>query len=299
MGILKSLGFLIILSNIIIGVAFDSYTKAATAKPDPDPLSTAINEAKTHLCLSTTEYIKALKFLRETKDFTFREEPARKIADSVSKGCDGAAERFSTVLLLLKNIGLSERKSIEMALEFASQSPEIQKNFVEIFSNAFLSEFFDFDYKRAMTIAIELSKDYKGDPNVVREDFIRLVRFCKETKALDLPMRLCADYMAKIAKSSQYYQEGVAKPFLELFSNLRERKEFSLDMRTSLSVAHDILKNGPKASQNFFEAFEFGKQNLDYDKRKALTFALNLAARSYSGPNPPLMQFPHLQQEAK
>lgn len=286
------MGILISILVFFLPQAHAAPSAPAPTKAELELQAKAVKEAEQKLCYSTNEYVKTLKFLRETKEFTFQEEASRKIADSVSKGCDGATERFSVVLTLLKNIGLTERKSLEMALEFAAQPPDVQKNFVEIFTNAFLTEFFDFEYSHALKIAIEMSKDYKGDPAMAREDFIKLVRFCKETKSLDLPMRLCGDYMAKIAKSSQYYNAGVAKPFFDLFASLRDRKELSLDVKTSMIVAHDILKSGPRAPQNFFEAFEFSRKELDYNKRRALDFGLKLAGRSFVGDAPPILQFP-------
>ena len=283
MGILKSLVFTLSLVFVV----------AAAAAPKPDQIKNKTPEDfPGEYCHSTVEYMKALKFLRETDAFTFTEDVARRVADDVSKGCDGAAERFSVVILLLKSVGISERKSLEMALEFAGQPPDVQKNFVEIFTNAFLSEFFDFDFSRSMTIALEMSKGYKGNPAMAREDFIQLVRFCKSTKSLDLPMRLCSDYMAKIAKSSQYYPTGVAKPFLDLFQSLREKKEYVLDVRTTLRVAVEVLRHGPLAPQNFFEAFDFSRKDLDFDKQKALDFALVLASRSFVGETPPVLHVP-------
>ena len=294
------------LKPLIAALLFAQGAAAATPSPSPTPVPNqteadfkALREAEAKLCHSTAEYVKTLKFLRETKEFTFQEAVSRRIADDVSKGCDGAAERFAVVLTLLKNVGLSEQRCLKMALEFAVQPPDVQKNFVEIFTNAFLTEFFDFEYSHALKLAIELSKDYKGDPATAREDFLQLVRFCKQTKTLDLPMSLCADYMAKIAKSSQYYNTGVAKPFNELFSTLRERKDLTFDIKTTLQVAHDVLKNGPNAPQNFFEAYEFSRKEMDFDKKRALDFALKLAGRSYVGSSAPIMQFPKPAPEIK
>ncbi len=137
----------------------------AAAASDPWKWVKAEREqASKLLCHSTAEYIKTLKFLRSTHDFSFREKPSRMIADEVSRGCDGAAKRFSQVLLLLKSVGLSEKRSLEMALEFAHTNPEVQKNFVEIFTRAYLAEFLDYEYPRALRIAMDLSRDYKGDP---------------------------------------------------------------------------------------------------------------------------------------
>lgn len=273
---------------LILGAA--SFAQANPYTP-PDPYASLKKAAGRKLCLSTEEYVKTLKFLRETKDFGFREEASRKIADQVSKGCTGAAERFAKILLLLKTVGMSEKKSLEMALEFAAVEPDVQKNFLEIFSKSFLAEFFDYEFPKAMALAIELSRDYKGDPAQARGDFIELVRFCKDSKSLDLSMKFCSDYAVQMAKLSQFFDKGVAKPFFSLFNDLRNKREFSLDVKTALEVAYGILKNGPMAQRNFIEGFEFASKDLELDKRKAIEFALSLSDRSFVGEKPPIMQF--------
>jgi len=299
MGILK---FAILLLIFLLVVPLATKAEDSAKAKNQAAQQAALQAATDKLCHSTKEYIKALQFLRNTKELTFREPVARKIAHDVSKGCDGAAERFSMVILLLKNIGLSDRRSLAMALEFAGQSPEVQRNFVEIFTNAFLSEFFDYDYPHALKLAIELSKDYTGDPKIVREDFLRLVRFCKESTGpnnLDLPIRLCADYVAKIAHSSQFYPGGIAQIFLDFFSKLRDSKDYLLDIRGTLRVAEAVLRSGPTAVENFTEAFDFGRQDLALDKQNSLQFAMDLSSRSYVGQSPPVMQFPHPSEEKK
>jgi hypothetical protein len=160
---------------------------------EPSEHELAVTAQEKSLCHSTEEYIKTLKFLRVTKEFQFPESTSRQIAEKVSRGCDGAADRFSQVLLLLKAVGLSDRRGLEMALEFSSQPPDVQKNFSEIFTRSFLAEFFDYDYATAARLAYELSKNYKGEPAQVREDFLELVHYCKDGKTLDLPTKLCAE----------------------------------------------------------------------------------------------------------
>ncbi len=280
---------------------------ASSAGADQDDLSDArlkkqreaIAEQAKSLCNSTQEFTQTLKFLRETEVMTIPENTARMISEKVSRGCDGAADRFAQVLTLLKTSGLSDRKTLEMSLEFSAQSPEIQKSFSEIFTHAFLGEFFDYDYALAARLAYELSRDYQGNPAQVRDDFIEIVHFCKEGKSLDLPTRLCAEFTVKLARLSQLYPEGVRQPFYKLFKELRNKPDFGLDMKTSLEVSYNILKNGPRAPENFYSAYKYAlhKDGLALSQREALTFALKMAARSYKGEEPPV--FPILDPEPK
>ncbi len=264
------------------------------AHADPNDLSPtqekAVKDIESQLCKSTDEYIKTIKFLRENKQLFYPEQAARLIAHQVSKGCTGAAERFAEIIILLKKIGLSEKKSLEISLEFAAQDPDVQKNFIEVFTRAFLTEFYDYDFNEAVKIAIELSRDYKGDAVQARKDFIELVHFCKDGKNLDLPNRLCAEFSVRIAHLSQYFRGGVRQPFHSLYNQLRTSKEFSLDVKSALEITYHVLKNGPTAPENFFSAFKFAteKDGLSLDKNKSIEFALNLADRSHIGPKPPI-----------
>lgn len=259
----------------------------------------AIQDQQKYLCTSTAEYKRALKFMRETKVIVVDEATSRKIADVVSRGCTDASSRFEKILILLKSVGVSDRKSLEVALEFSKNDPQVQRNFLEIFNRAFLSEFFDYDYMTAVRLAYELSKDYKGDAGNVRDDFIELARYCREGKELDLPTRLCAELAIKLAKLSQYYPEGIRKPFYNLFSGMRTKKEFQLDMKTALDVTYNVLKGGPSAENNFFEgyAYALSEKGLGLSKQEALRFAIKMAKRSYKGSEPPVI--PPLSEEPK
>ncbi len=281
---------ILVIATVLIAHGLASSSHAAVAKW-PDTVADSVDKAKRQLCASTEEYIKTLKFLQEAKEYSFRQDLIRDIADKVSRGCDGASDRFAQILVLLKTIGLSERKSIDMALEFAAAHPDTQKNFLEVFTKSFLKEFFDFEFSKALYVALELSKDYKGNPAIAREDFIELAHFCKSSKKLGLPMPFCSEYTVRVAKLSQYYQDGIRKPFQDVFQALRERREFSLDVRVALEFTYGILKYGPKSPDNFFAAYKFATGELQMDKRKALEFSLNLASHSFIGETPPIMQF--------
>lgn len=243
------------------------------------------------LCNSTDEYIKTLKFLRSTKEIILPERTSRLTAERVSKGCDGAAERFEKILLLMKASGLSDPKSLEIALKFAGYSRDVQKNFSEIFSRAFLSEFFDYDYALAVGLALELSRDYKGEPAQVRDDFIYLAQLCKDSKTLDLASKPCAEYAVKVAKLSQIYPEGIRGPFAEFYKKMREDRDFGFDVRTALEITYKVLRNGPRAPDNFMKAYAYAmkEDGLALPRMQALEFAVKMANRSFIGKEPPVI----------
>jgi len=254
----------------------------------PEVRRKALARQKEKSCESTAEYIKILDFMRENKDFLVTETAARQIADVVSRGCTGAANRFSKILIMLKKIGVTDKKALEMAFEFSRLPDYVQTNFTEIFTKSFLTEFFDYDFTTALALAFELSKNYKGDPVQVRNDFLDLVRFCKDGQKLDLPTKLCAEYTIRLARLSQYYENGVRDPFYKVYQALRDKEEFSYDVKTSLDLSYNILKGGPKAIDNFFAAFNYAtqKEGLGFAQDKAMKFALKMAKRSFKGKEP-------------
>lgn len=269
----------------------DKEKAKAEEKEKIDLAKRAKEEFERTLCSSTQEYINTLKFLRSTQVILVTENTARLIADKVSKSCDGGSERFAKVLTLLKTVGLSDTKSLEIALDFSSRPVEVQKNFLEIFTRGFLAEFFDYDYRTAASLAFELSKDYKGDPAQVREDFIELVRFCKADDKLDLPARLCAEYTIKLARLTQFHPKGVRSSFYKLYERFRDDRTFALDIRNSLELSYNILKYGPRAADNFFAAYDFAvrEDGLNLTQGASIEFSLRMASRSFKGSEPPLV----------
>ena len=272
---------------ILAGFGLNAWAYVNTLKIDPR--QTAIAEQAKFLCNSTDEYIKTLKFLRSTKQLAYTEATSRMIAEKVSRGCNGASERFAQVLLLLNGVGLSDRAALAMALDFSGQSLEVQKTFQEIFTRTFLAEFFDMDHKAAFSLALELSKNYKGEPALAREDFITLTRYCKDGKTLDLPARLCSEYTIRLARLSQYFPDGVSQHFRSLYTTLREKREFMLDVKTALDIAYNVLKSGPRAPDNFYSAFTYAmrKDGLELDQKNALAFAIRMSDRSFVGGEKP------------
>lgn len=264
--------------------------QAGKTNPAVNSQTQIVTNPDEFLCSSSEEYIRILKFLRQTQAILVTEDTARKIADVVSRSCDGGADRFAKVLVLLKSVGLSDKAAVKMALDFSTKPSDIQKNFIEIFTHSFLAEFFDYDYPTAVALAFELSKNYKGDPKQVRDDFIELVRFCKDGKKLDLPSKMCAEYTIKVARLSQYYPKGVRDSFYKLYNRFREDKAFAIDIKTALETTYGILKFGPRAEVNFFRAYDFAiaEDGLGSTQAEAVNFGLKMASRSFKGSEPPL-----------
>lgn len=277
------------LAALIAATASSAHAATSQDGVPFDPREQLIAKQAKSLCHSTDEYIRTLTFLRTTKDIIVPEKTARMVAEKVSKGCDGAADRFEKILMLMKNSGFSDPKSLETALQFSTYSPDVQRNFSEIFGRAFLAEFFDFDHTTAITLALELSRDYKGEPAHVREDFLMLAKLCKDGKTIDLPARTCAEYAIKVAKLSQLFPEGIRPHFQMLYKKLREDRDFGLDVKSALELTYNILRSGPRAPDNFMNAYAYAmkEKGLGLGRNEALAFAVRMANRSYIGDEPP------------
>src|SRR5262245_4724440 len=134
MDVLKTAIFILLLLPANGALASGSYEDDM-----PEARRKALAEQKENTCDSTSEYIKVLNFLRDNKDFVVTETAARQIADQISRNCTGAADRFAKMLTMLKKIGISDRKALEMGFEFSKLPNYVQTNFTEIFTKSFLA----------------------------------------------------------------------------------------------------------------------------------------------------------------
>ncbi|MEK6554675.1 MAG: hypothetical protein AABZ31_05515 [Bdellovibrionota bacterium] len=284
MDFLKSLIFLCVLTSLPARAAVDySLDKLHEIKK-------GWSEEGVHRdhCRASEEFIKTIEFLR--KDQTIPEKEIRKIAEVVSRGCDGSAERFSKAYLLMKKSGLSFQKSVDVGLAMVRESPVTVSNFYEIFEKMYLGEFFDVNFQSSFEIAFELSKEFKGNLEFARNDFNDFSKFCMDHKKVGLSVTNCAKLAVRFARLSQYFPNRLFKDFNEIYLLLREDKRFGLSLQESLNLTEQILKNGPAAKKNFLQAFNYAvmKNGLNISGREALDFALRMAARSYKGEYPPI-----------
>jgi hypothetical protein len=239
-------------------------------------------------CRATEEYIKAVEFLRRGK--TIPENDVRKIADWVSAGCTGSANRFVRTYQTLQKSGVSLQKSVEVALLMTKEDDVAVENFHEIFGRVFASEFFDSNFHAALQAAMELSRNFKGDLSSAKTDFNQFTKFCLDQKTMGLAVQQCGVVAVRFTKFGQYFIGGVFTPFKEIYELLRDDKRFGISIQESLDVAEKVLRNGPASKLNFIQAFNYAISNegLNVPNRDALEFALRMTERSYSGEHLPL-----------
>lgn len=259
---------------------------AAKSAPREEKITSASaktgKEVEKLLCYSTREYVTSLEFLRDQKDFKLSEAQAREVADQVSKGCEGAARRFTRVVRLLTQTGVLTHEAIKVGVRFAMADAEKTEAFAEIFQKGFLQNYLDLDLPSALQLALSLSIDFEGNVHQAREDFAQLVKYCVSTEHLDLPRPLCATLAGKVTRLGQDYESRIAPSFIHLVEYLLSNGGPQLPTDQALHLSEELIQYGPTVVDNFKQAYRYGtsKKGLALDGQGALTFAKQMASRS-------------------
>lgn len=248
---------------------------------------------KTHPdhCDPIREYREMINFFRIQKaEVNPSEAVARQLAGEVSKGCDGAAQRFVKTFLFLKKSGVDITRSLEYGIEFSRTDDETVENFFELFKRTYLGEYFDLDYTSALRISFDLSKLYKGNRTRAREDFLEISRFCLQKNGLNLPMTQCLELSVRLSRLSQYYPDGIKGDFFKLYRMLREDRRFGVSIQIALRIINEVLPYGPMAVSNFMRSYEYAidPTGLASGGVEAVKFAIAMAKRSIKQWPPPI-----------
>lgn len=258
----------------------DEVSPASVGKTPTPPLT----------CPATDEYIATHKFLRDQAPISLDENTIRKLAGEVSRYCEGATERFKNTLILMTDLGVGLKPSLEISLKMAADTRQTQTAFVEILKSSYLTEYLDFSFKDAINLAYRYSVYAEGNPSVIQKDFTSLVRFCKDQQSLGLPLETCAQYAVELSKVSIFFPDGLFDDFLKVYNELRKSGRFALSVKDSLKVTYDILSYGPLAADNFIKSFDYAEKHLSLAGKDALDFALDMAGRSLNQGHPLLKQ---------
>lgn len=244
------------------------------------------------LCFSTEQYIQTLKFMRTLDFVKVPEKASRHVADIVSKGCDGAFERFSQTFRLLKKMGVTYQKVLELAVEFSQVDQSVQENFFEILQQAYLKEVFDFNFHMALDVAFDFSKNLSSHHQQAREDFIQLARFCRDSKKLELPLKTCAQLAIELAHLSPYFYRGVFDHFKKFIEELRYGKDLNLPLKEAMPILVQVLRHGSRAPDNFLKGYRFAlaPEGLEMNPKEALGFAMLMVQRSSQDFPPPVIE---------
>ncbi|HAZ12216.1 MAG: hypothetical protein A2X86_03175 [Bdellovibrionales bacterium GWA2_49_15] len=234
-------------------------------------------------CLSTREYVTSLNFLREQKALGLEEKDARNLADLVSKGCTGAAQRFIKTTNLLVQAELPSRIAITTAQEMSGKSDQVSENFAQIFAKVYLEKFFDLPASEALRLARSLAFDIERSPSKVIEDFTILSDFCLSRKGLDLPLAQCLALMEKVIPQGREQEDSVAKAFIRLFEFLSsDEKGPKMATLKAIEEGKKTIQYGPNAVDNFIQAYAFATSatGLGLTYGQGVEFAQKLSERT-------------------
>lgn len=235
-------------------------------------------------CKSTDEFKKSYEFLIKESDLSLNDTNSLVHALEISKGCNGAAGRFIELYSLLKKSGVDLGQSFKYAKIFAGLETERAESFREIFKKAFLENNLDLDFLNAFELALALSKDYKGDPAKIKNDFVSLVKFCTGEKDMSLSYKYCGQMIIKLSKSTEMYPQGVFPEFKKLYDFLRDHKRLGLSIQSTLEIIPEVLKNGPRSVDNFLSAINYSLEgkDLQLNENQALKLAMTLSNQSWT-----------------
>lgn len=233
-------------------------------------------------CQSTKEYITAFRYLEAQKAFTLKKDDMMKIADVVSKGCNGAAKRFIETNDLLVKAGVKTDDALKLAMKFAEKSDQTTNTFATIFKETFLKEYLDLDLRTAIDFSMKLSLEADGDAVMIKNDFQKIVKFCLDNKGLDLSGPKCSDLAAKVAASGSKYKLEMSPTFFEHYSFLTDKDGADLATYKALEISVKLIEAGPLSANNFKDAYKFAisKKGLDQGKSQAISYAEQMALRS-------------------
>jgi hypothetical protein len=233
-------------------------------------------------CSSTREYVTALEYLRERKEFQMEEGVARDLANKVSDGCSGAGKRFIQSTSLLLKAGLDSRNALEVALKLAKTDDKVVDNFSHLFKLTFTPNYLDLSVGEALDVAIKLSLEFKGEQLQAKNDFQKLVDFCISTKGLDLPKNKCSELAVRITKLGEHYKNGVAKSFFEIFDFLNSKRGGNQTMSNVLKLAETVVAFGPLGVENFITAYKYAtsEKGMNLDESKSIDFSLSMAKKT-------------------
>lgn len=283
---MKSFGILIVVGALAAAVPSRAEVKTAQERENtytaPGAPGVPAVPEKPKPCESFKEFQAAYEALLKDGDLALGEEKAARLALRISRGCNGSALRFRKAYEMMKKTGVAMTKAVEVGLDFAALDDERLKNFHEVFSKMYLENYFDFDFATAYKVSFQLSRDYEGKAQDVREDFIKLVKFCTQNDKAALPLRQCAELALKIVDHTPKFPGGLYPAFEKFYTFLRSDKRMGLSVIDSLNLVPKVFTYGAKAPDNFEQAmiYALGSKKITIDHGNAMNLALRLAQQT-------------------
>ncbi|MBL7543096.1 MAG: hypothetical protein JNL11_04730 [Bdellovibrionaceae bacterium] len=270
------------MKKIWLVILFTVWGNAALSAPDDGLLYDKLTDPR--FCDTADEFRNSYLFLIKQSDLGFTEPQAVKGAIKIAKNCTGAFDRFSQVFRVLQKSGVDIKKTFDVALEYSSFDSERARNFYVLFQRLFLENYLDIDFTTAYRISHELSKDYKGDPAKLRDDFVKIVKYCTDDKEFGLGKKLCMELALKLTKYTELYPKGLYQDFQSFMTYIQTNKRLGFSLKEALNLAVRVLSKGPKAPRNFKKTIDFALDKgdkLNLPELQAFQLALIISDHSF------------------
>ncbi|MCB0370294.1 MAG: hypothetical protein KDD45_12940, partial [Bdellovibrionales bacterium] len=139
------------------------------------------------------------------------------------------------------------------------------------------------DLSTSYKISNELSKDYTGDPVILRNDFVNVVEFCTKEKELALDKKTCTELALTLTKYSQLFPHGAYADFYSTVKYVQKNKLLGLSIRETLKLSIRLISKGPKASTNFKKmiSYTLEENSLKLSELQAFQLALIVSDLSF------------------
>lgn len=234
-------------------------------------------------CESTKEFVTTFEYLRSHKELGLDEKRSREAALKVASGCTGAASRFVKTLELLLKADAGPRNSIQVAIYLANKPSPYANTFLTIFSKSYLAEYLDLDYKTSFDLAESLSLNYAGDPAIAAEDFVRLVKFCTDDKHIALSKPRCGLIAGRIVKKAEHFNVRIAEEFMKVYEFLASEKGPSAPILDAITIAEQVIAQGPEASDNFISAYKYSidSSGMNMTAKESIQFAQQISQQTW------------------
>jgi hypothetical protein len=231
-------------------------------------------------CSTAAEFQKTYEDFRYKQIIELPETDIIKLSYEVSKGCNGANERFHKVLSLLLKMGVDKRKAVEVAMHFSKKADAHAEAFILVMKGTFLEKYMDLDFKVALNTSLNLALTAKGDAAVVARDFRAILDYCLANEESGLPFKVCAPYTFELAKYTYLYgNEGLKTSFKRLTDFFREQKEHDYSLANILKLTAKVLSQGPQGVENFENQYRFGvSEKMRLPQKAAIELAVKISA---------------------
>lgn len=274
-----SFGGLAVCFLLVTASCVSSSQPASYSRPQP-----AANAARSPVgqgeqpqgCPAAREYIATDKFLASQKVYQLEAKEREAIADRVSSGCQGSAQRFASTVRLLTAAGLGLNNAIEAGVELARTDDKTADGFKQVFSRCYLKEHLDLDLLNCLKVAKWLS--LTGEGTIQPDNFVKVVRYCTKGNKLKLSHARCAKLALRLAKvpfNTPRY--SAADSFASLFTFLTAKDGPNLSAIKAMKLAEFLASHSPSSAENYRVAYDFAKRSKD--ATRAHNFALALAKK--------------------